>query len=273
MCMLFLLRWSVVRESFRCTESMRTRIYEKLRDISWATHRTQPSTGSMSTIRGTWKQRAPKQEWNFQELPIRKWKVVLCHFDIFGFFRQKLIFLPQLYILLNSIFILIDDYLFVFYKHIWIEAEILKLRLYYWNTVVTHCKVRWMFFLPPASEVWGKMMFLHLSVSQSFCWQGDLPPGMICIQGRGLDRRRPLPPAHPPILQDMVNERAVHILLECILVYACNWYEIKQKGKWPLSVELHFLTDFFGFCCIWMVHLPGASFFLAPKRWTCKRFL
>ena len=60
-------------------------------------------------------------------------------------------------------------------------------------------------FLRPANEVWGKVMFLHLFDSHSL-QRGGLHPG------GGLGR----PPSR--ILRDTVNERAVHILLECSLV-------------------------------------------------------
>ena len=49
-------------------------------------------------------------------------------------------------------------------------------------------------------------MFLHLSLSHSV-------HGGVCIQGGWAD-----PPSPHWILWDMVNERVVSILLECILV-------------------------------------------------------
>ena len=65
-------------------------------------------------------------------------------------------------------------------------------------------------------------MFLHLSVSHSVhggCLHpgGLHPGGGICIQGQGVGR--PLPYW---ILRDTVNERAVHILLEYILVLSVS---------------------------------------------------
>ena len=51
--------------------------------------------------------------------------------------------------------------------------------------------------LPPANEVWGKVMFLHLSV---------------------ILFTPPPPTPHPGILRDTVNKWVVYILLECILV-------------------------------------------------------
>ena len=83
-------------------------------------------------------------------------------------------------------------------------------------------------FLPPANEVWGKVMFLHVSVILS-PEGGGLHPEGVCIQGRlptggfasvGSASREGVyiwgewadPP--PPELE----KRAVHILLECFLV-------------------------------------------------------
>ena len=59
----------------------------------------------------------------------------------------------------------------------------------------SHCK-----FLPPANEVWGKVMFLHLSVSHSV-HRGCTPP-----------------------------EQVVRILLECILVLQTNENKKARKG-------------------------------------------
>ena len=63
--------------------------------------------------------------------------------------------------------------------------------------------------LPLANEVWGKVIFLHLSV--------------ILFTGRGVPGQVH-PPArykvHPP--GDTGNKWAVRILLECILVWKCN---------------------------------------------------
>ena len=107
--------------------------------------------------------------------------------------------------------------------------------------------------LPPANEVWCKVMFLHLSVSHSVhregvcsiaCW--DTPPRPGIPQAHTSPDRHPLgrhptrqtpspgqtpPPVrhHPPrqtpprILRNTVNKRAVHILLECILVIFVFW--------------------------------------------------
>ena len=69
-------------------------------------------------------------------------------------------------------------------------------------------------FLPPANEVWSKVMFSQMFVCPQrgvgfpACITGHMTRGA-CIQGA---LRRP-----PGILQDTVNEPVVHILLECIL--------------------------------------------------------
>ena len=83
--------------------------------------------------------------------------------------------------------------------------------------------------LPPANEVWGKVMFLHLSVShsvhrgvsvsvQGVSVQGGLCPGGLCpggslSRGGGLFLGKYLL-GRPPY----GNERVACILLECILV-------------------------------------------------------
>ena len=95
--------------------------------------------------------------------------------------------------------------------------------------------------LPPANEVWGKVMLLYMSVILSRGWlpsmhhrshdQGGLLPGgsasregsasrgWMCIQGGSASGGvgQTCPPANR-ILQDTVNKWAVRILLECILV-------------------------------------------------------
>ena len=81
--------------------------------------------------------------------------------------------------------------------------------------------------VPPANKVWGKVVFSQASVIPSVhgmvggvCIYGEsasregLHPGWVCIGGGGKDR----PPPPHRILQDTVNERAVRIILECILV-------------------------------------------------------
>ena len=68
--------------------------------------------------------------------------------------------------------------------------------------------------LPPANEVWGKVIFLHVCVILStggvrgrrgMC----MAAGGACVVARGGMRRT---------RRDTVNERVVRILLECILV-------------------------------------------------------
>ena len=54
-------------------------------------------------------------------------------------------------------------------------------------------------------------MFLHLSLSEILLGGGDLHP-----EGVGLHAGRV---GRPPPPRDTVNERAVRILLECILVF------------------------------------------------------
>ena len=102
-------------------------------------------------------------------------------------------------------------------------------------------------YLPPANEVWGKLMFLHLCVilftggSVQPAWmqtpsQGwtDHPPPRMRIRpelGRPPPRMQTPPPGweDPPRCNpprgvgqtpptDTVNKRAVRILLECILL-------------------------------------------------------
>ena len=106
--------------------------------------------------------------------------------------------------------------------------------------------------LPPANEVWGKVMFLHLSiclgeggVSVGVCIQGEsasrgvciqrrgLHPGEVCLQGGsgsgrslhpvGSASEGGLPTPHPrgggeSATTPELEKRAVRILLECFLV-------------------------------------------------------
>ena len=80
-------------------------------------------------------------------------------------------------------------------------------------------------FSPPANEVLGKVMFLHLCAIL-FTGEGLHPGGGglhpggmgVCILGEG--GLNPGGWSRPPanwILQDTVNKWVVHILLECIL--------------------------------------------------------
>ena len=71
------------------------------------------------------------------------------------------------------------------------------------------------------NEVWGKIMFLHLSVILFTRGGGCLPHyilGYTPLLGRYSPRQTPLTDTPSRILWDMVNKREVHILLECILV-------------------------------------------------------
>ena len=77
-------------------------------------------------------------------------------------------------------------------------------------------------YLPPANEVWGKVMFLHLPV---ILFTGG---GGVLHAFRGLGRSPPL-----RALRDMVNKRSVRILLECILVVQMfiliYWFDFSQN--------------------------------------------
>ena len=92
--------------------------------------------------------------------------------------------------------------------------------------------------LPPANEVWGKVMFLHLSVILFTGGGGSAPlhagihsPGRDTTLGRHPLGRNPLGQTSPlgrhsssQILEATVNKWAVRILLECILVIKmCGW--------------------------------------------------
>ena len=86
----------------------------------------------------------------------------------------------------------------------------------------TMAEIETKFVLPPANEVWGKIIVIHLSVIL-FMGRGCLPHCM-------LEYKPPDTHTHPwtntpplgrhtaGILWDTVNMRAVSILLECILV-------------------------------------------------------
>ena len=53
-------------------------------------------------------------------------------------------------------------------------------------------------FLPPANEVWGKVMFLHLSVSH-FVRGGYLPYCILGYTHPQADTDVASPPPHPPV--------------------------------------------------------------------------
>ena len=92
--------------------------------------------------------------------------------------------------------------------------------------------------LLPANEVWGKVIFLHLSVIlfRGGYLGGYTPPGQVHPPGRYPRPPHP-PPAPPP--HPMVNTGAVRILLECILVWHnfCRTYmkmeENGPRGRCP----------------------------------------
>ena len=100
--------------------------------------------------------------------------------------------------------------------------------------------------LPPAKEVWVKVIFLHLSVILFFCsqWGG----GSTWAGPRTWAGTSPLGRYIPPeqcMLGDTGNKRAVRILLECILVF-CYF-----------SVLFTLLRNFYD---NFLHYLPGNSF-------------
>ena len=72
--------------------------------------------------------------------------------------------------------------------------------------------------LPPANEVWGKVMFLHLSVNHSVHRGRGVTMPLPVMDSTPSWTATPPPPGqhHIPF---SVNTWAVHILLECLLVY------------------------------------------------------
>ena len=87
-----------------------------------------------------------------------------------------------------------------------------------WNlgkTIWNECVV-WAFFLPPPNKVWGKVVFLHLSV---ILFTGGCIPecngtGGVCLVGGVCPGG-----VYHPYPQRRLLMRAVCILLECILVF------------------------------------------------------
>ena len=73
--------------------------------------------------------------------------------------------------------------------------------------------------LPPSNEVWGKVMFSHLSVNHS------VHRGRAVMMPLPVMDSTPSWTATPPPGQHhipfSVNTLAIHILLECFLVYFC----------------------------------------------------
>ena len=86
------------------------------------------------------------------------------------------------------------------------------------HRMVTH-------FLPPANEVWGKVIFLHLSV---ILFTGGVP-------GQPLGKYIP-----SSACWDTVNKRAARILLECIL-FPCRFSVNKSGNEYQGS--FYFLVD------------------------------
>ena len=99
--------------------------------------------------------------------------------------------------------------------------------------------------LPPANKVCGKVMFLHVSVILSTGGVGSMRDKGACVAGRGVHggggcacpcHACPLP--HTPNCH-AVNERAIRILLDCILVFNENPItgiitELWQRWPWRL---------------------------------------
>ena len=120
--------------------------------------------------------------------------------------------------------------------------------------------------LPPATQVWGKVMFLHLCVilfTGGACrhtWVGwadppgcrphlDRPPWMQPPLGIPPWMQTPpmqTPPMQTPLDADpppgYVNKRAVRILLECILVFLKNFQSVRTISR--SSVSVNFLGCF-----------------------------
>ena len=113
---------------------------------------------------------------------------------------------------------------------------------WYCRTYATCCG-----YLPPANEVWGKVIFSQVCVKNSVhggVYLGRYPPHQVHPPGPGTPPWASTPPrpgtspdqVHPPgpgtpprpgsppeqcMLGDTGNKRAVRILLECILVFFC----------------------------------------------------
>ena len=105
-----------------------------------------------------------------------------------------------------------------------------------------------------ANEVWCKVMLLHLSVSHSVHWGAvypiaywDTPPRPDTPQADTHQAdtlgRHPPTQAIPQILRDTVNKRAVHILLECMLVIFVFWLCSITEDQ---SVERKYQESFCG---------------------------
>ena len=97
-------------------------------------------------------------------------------------------------------------------------------------------------FLPPANEVWGKIIFLHLSVIL-LTWGGEYlgrytlrqgtPPGQVHPQAGTPPREQ----GSSAWLGDTGNKRAVRILLECILVLFVTKLELNKNKEFYDSLH------------------------------------
>ena len=89
-------------------------------------------------------------------------------------------------------------------------------------------------FLLLANEVWSKVLFLHLCVILFTGGGGSVPPMQTPCPWMQTPRMETLPPGcRPPPPPGYVNNRAVCILLECILVVS----------DVPVAVPNHALTS------------------------------
>ena len=87
--------------------------------------------------------------------------------------------------------------------------------------------------LPPANEVWGKVIFLHLSVilfTGRVPGQVHLPPGTPPARYHSAST-----PRDQCMLGDTGNKRAVRILLECILIWHIFCQKLHEKMDWGTS--------------------------------------
>ena len=82
-------------------------------------------------------------------------------------------------------------------------------------------------FLPPANEVWDKVIFVHLSVSYSVHRGSGCCDVTSCYGQHHHPQQYPLPGQHPPLpgqhpLPPPFIKWAVRIQLECFLVFKKN---------------------------------------------------
>ena len=98
--------------------------------------------------------------------------------------------------------------------------------------------------LPPANEVWGKVMFLHMSVILSTGWRGSLYDvtscpmfllGGLClwphVTSGGVCPERVSVQGVSQTETPPTEERVVHILLECILVLKYFQLQVLQTAQ------------------------------------------